>query len=201
MRCQLSNAPHEAHVIIYPSPPHLVLRPLMMFSITLAREAEGQWHEYIAWSIIYLSLPVFLTLHYIIPAPWGKLLQVTSSSSSLSFRSSSNAATSSRKSPQQRGVVVGDILLSGPRIPARWAWFLFESPNLVWAMYAWCHRRRQEHENDDEPLQLANYILYFMFVAHYVQRAILYPLCMSARSKRMPCAVVVSAFGYCSLNG
>jgi hypothetical protein len=160
----------------------------LLFS-SLSRDQEAQWHESIAWNIIYLSLPVFLTLHYIIPAPWGKLLLLHSS----------DTTASSRSSKSQKFT---DILLRGPCIPARLAWVLFESPNLVWALVAWRHRRRDHQEEEaSSSLQLANCVLYFLFVAHYLQRAIIYPWRMSPHSKPMPLVIVLSGLCYCTFNG
>jgi hypothetical protein len=176
-----------------------------LHSLSLLVEEEAQWHEAIASSIIYLSLPVFLTLYYVVPAPWGKLLLTSSSSSRSSSSSSSrNAKTTKSPRPQTRAGENLLLMLRGPRLPARFAWFLFESPNLVWAIYAWRHRRsRHGHDPEDSSssLQLANYILFFLFVAHYLQRAIVYPYRMSPQSKSMPLVIVASALVYCSLNG
>jgi hypothetical protein len=127
-----------------------------MFGLTV--EEELHLLDLLAYFIIFLSLPIFLTLTYVIPAPWGK--------------------TSQRR------------YNLGPCIPARIAWFVFESPNLVWSYVCW---------KSETPR--INKLLLLLFVLHYLQRAILYPLRMSPSSKQMPLAVVASAFSFCSFNG
>jgi hypothetical protein len=82
---------------------------------------------------------------------------------------------------------------TGPLLPARISWFVFESPNLVWSFICWRQRRAD--------LGVANVLLLVLFVLHYLRRAILYPATMSSETKPMPVAVVVSACCYCTFNG
>lgn len=86
---------------------------------SLTFEQEAEIHQAIAWNVIYLSAPVFLTLNYVVAAPWGKLLDEEQQSLD-SLRDRRDG-----KSP----LSLSSILSSGPRIPARVAWFLCE---LTW---------------------------------------------------------------------
>lgn len=131
----------------------------------LSYDEERLLHEKIAYVMIYVSLPVFLTLYYVLPAPWGKTLAIDSKPWWL-----------------------------GPLLPARISWFVFESPNLVWALICWKQRRQVD-------MNLASQILLSLFVLHYIRRAIVYPLTMSPKTKPMPAAIVLSAVSYCAFNG
>jgi len=128
-------------------------------------EEERLWHEQIACAIIFVSFPQFLTLYFLIPAPWGKTLSL-------------------ERKPWWLG----------PLLPARWSWFVFESPNLIWAVVCWYQRGPQT-------LPIANIILLSLFVLHYIRRAIVYPLTMSSNTKAMPALVVLAALCYCTFNG
>mmetsp|Transcript_7600 Transcript_7600/g.9939 ORF Transcript_7600/g.9939 Transcript_7600/m.9939 type:complete len:262 (-) Transcript_7600:392-1177(-) len=117
----------------------------------------------IAWWMVFLSIPTFITI-YAIPSTWGKTL----SDDSVCW-------------------------WHGPRLPARLSWLIFESPNLVWAIYCWYHRKQE--------LSFANYVLFSFFLVHYIQRDVYYPFVMSDKTKPMPLAIVLSAFLYTSFNG
>jgi 3-oxo-5-alpha-steroid 4-dehydrogenase 1 len=80
----------------------------------LSYEEEWLLHSQIANGIVYISLPIFITLYWIIPSPWGKTL-----------------AASDQK----------PAWWLGPLLPARISWFVFESPNLVWSYICWQQRR------------------------------------------------------------
>lgn len=127
--------------------------------LSLMSEEERLLLERIATGMLLMSIPTFLVLYHIIPAPWGKTL--------------------SHK--------------MGPLLPARAAWAFFESPNLIWSYVCWKHRR--------EKLAYINQFLLLLFVMHYVQRAILYPLFLSNNTNQMPIAVVLCAFVFCNVNG
>lgn len=117
-------------------------------------------HQELAYAMIIISLPIFITLKFFIPSPWGKSL-----SSGTDF---------------------------GPLWPARLSWFLFESPNLFWSFW-WL-----KVKIIPDPVNL---FLLSLFVGHYIQRAIIYPILMSNNSKKIPFAVVLSAFTFCNING
>ena len=82
----------------------------------------------------------------------------------------------------------------GPLFPARPAWFFFESPNLVMSYLCFTNRRYRQ-------LDRVNLLLLSLFVLHYVQRSVVYPLLMNSRRKKLPLAAVLSAFVYCCING
>jgi 3-oxo-5-alpha-steroid 4-dehydrogenase 1 len=80
-----------------------------MFGISI--EEEKAFHEQISQGMLVISLPIFLTLYFVLPAPWGKTL-----------------------SDKHQWFL-------GPLLPARISWFIFESPNLVWSYVCWRQRR------------------------------------------------------------
>ena len=81
----------------------------------------------------------------------------------------------------------------GPSLPARLSWFLFEIPNLIWS--AICVIKV------DHQLPPTNKLLLSLFVLHYIQRTIFFPLRMSPTAKGMPLAVVLAALVYTIANG
>ena len=83
--------------------------------------------------------------------------------------------------------------LLGPLLPPRLSWFIFESPNLVWSYLCWSERRQH--------VDRVNQLLLSLFVLHYIQRDLAYPLILSTNTKPMPLAVVLVAFVYCNVNG
>ena len=121
-----------------------------------------------ALAISLLSIPTFLVLRFGIVAPYGK-------------HSSGISTTSASR-------------YFGPLINAKLAWVIFESPNLVWAMWSLFHR---ENEN----FGVANAALLLMFTTHYINRSLIYPLRMSGSSRPVPLAVAASGFSYCFVNG
>jgi len=84
--------------------------------------------------------------------------------------------------------------LVGPTVPANIGWMLFEGPNLFWAAFCFLNRDRQI-------FTVTNGILLSLFAAHYINRAVVYPLTLSTGTKRMPVETVLSAFIYTNFNG
>lgn len=80
----------------------------------------------------------------------------------------------------------------GPRIPARWAWFIMEivSPLtlLGWVILG---------VDNMTPLMLLAVLLW---VGHYLYRSVIYPLRMPASSKPMPLSVMVFALIFNGIN-
>jgi hypothetical protein len=77
-----------------------------------------------------------------------------------------------------------------PSISAPLAWCFFELPNLYWSAYYWnAVASQQQH------------ILLSLFVLHYVQRSILYPLMLAKSTKRIPLPIVLAAFSFTNCNG
>ncbi|GKY99563.1 hypothetical protein MPSEU_000910600 [Mayamaea pseudoterrestris] len=79
-----------------------------------------------------------------------------------------------------------------PILPPRISWFVFESPNLLWAWICW---------KDSPPPNALSSLLLLLFVLHYIQRTIIYPMLMSKSSQRLPLLMAVSAMAYCFING
>lgn len=71
-----------------------------------------------------------------------------------------------------------------PRI----GWFVFEVPNLVWACYFLFY------------LQNPLTVPYFLFIAHYINRDIIYPLRLKSTTK-VPLEILLSAFSFTFANG
>ena len=84
----------------------------------------------------------------------------------------------------------------GPLINPRLAWFLFESPNLCWSAYAYIHRNRAVFDNN-----YSNVILFSLFVIHYINRCLIYPMRMAKGSSKVNLSILSSAFLFCSING
>lgn len=83
----------------------------------------------------------------------------------------------------------------GPTFNPRLAWFLFESPNLIWSGCLYFSR-------DEALFQCwSNRILLGLFVIHYVNRCIVYPLRIAKTSQKVNLSIMVSAFVFCSING
>jgi len=84
--------------------------------------------------------------------------------------------------------------IMGISFPARISWMIYESPNLLWSVYAFTNRNR-------EIFQIPNAILLSLFILHYINRTLIYPLRMSPKSKPFPLYVATCAFIFCSFNG
>jgi hypothetical protein len=84
----------------------------------------------------------------------------------------------------------------GPKIPARFAWFLMECPNLIIPLAVYLH-----YSTPQCSANYSNNILMCLFVMHYVNRAVLYPLRMSREATPMPLSVAALAFSFTSWNG
>ena len=84
----------------------------------------------------------------------------------------------------------------GVLLPARLSWFLMESPNLWVTMIVGLH-----FSNPQCTASTANMVLVGMFVLHYTNRAVLYPLRMRRDASPMPISVTALAFLYCCWNG
>jgi hypothetical protein len=83
----------------------------------------------------------------------------------------------------------------GPCINPKLAWFIFESPNLLWSIYAFFHRKEYIFDN------IANVTLFSLFSIHYVQRCIIYPMRMNESATLVNLAIMSSAFIFCCING
>ena len=87
----------------------------------------------------------------------------------------------------------------GPLIPAKWAWIIMESPNLfVFAIVIW-----MLIVSDREiKVNIANMILSFCFMSHYVHRDLVFPFYIEkTKPNAMPVSVMLLAFIFCCFNG
>ena len=143
-------------------------------------EEEQLFHHRLCMGTLYLAPITFLFLRYVIPPNWGKTYKT----------------------------------LLGPKfiVPPRIGWCLFEIPNIFWA--AVCYYQRTQHSalptttistetaaTMSQSLPLANTILLGLFVGHYVNRAIVYPLTLNPHSKPLPLEICLSANLYTNING
>jgi 3-oxo-5-alpha-steroid 4-dehydrogenase 1 len=81
----------------------------------------------------------------------------------------------------------------GPAIPARLGWILMESPAVVWFGAVYLEGR---HRAEAAPLALLG-----LWMAHYLQRTLVFPFRMRAAGRPMPAAIAAMAFAFNLLNG
>ncbi|OBS82393.1 hypothetical protein A6R68_23618 [Neotoma lepida] len=82
----------------------------------------------------------------------------------------------------------------GRQVPARLAWFLQELPSMVWPLYE-CARPAAARLGS-----LPNRVLLAMFLIHYVQRTLVFPVLIRG-GKDTPLVVFASAVLFCTFNG
>ena len=92
--------------------------------------------------------------------------------------------------------------LLGPKfiVPPRIGWCLFEIPNIFWAAVCY-YQRTQQSTSSQSSLPLANTILLGLFIGHYINRAIVYPLTLNPHSKPLPLEICLAANLYTNING
>lgn len=84
-------------------------------------------------------------------------------------------------------------------INCRLAWFLMESPNLWISLLVYVLSQRLSDTTAAHSFPLPNKILICLFVFHYVNRSLIFPLRMCAGNP-MPISVMMSAFIFCIWN-
>lgn len=84
----------------------------------------------------------------------------------------------------------------GPLIPARIAWMVMETPNLYISVYFFFFAADR---SADAVGSTTNRLLLALFVAHYVNRSLIYPL--RTQGRPMPLTVMLMAFAFCTVNG
>lgn len=91
----------------------------------------------------------------------------------------------------------------GPMVPAWLAWMLMESPNLWVTALVWRMATASPPSEFAEGAQsTTTRILLGMFIAHYVNRALIYPLRAGrGDAAAMPFSVMALAFSFCLWNG
>jgi len=155
-----------------------------MFGYTTLEE-ERIFHDQVAWGMLMISVPTYITLAYVVPVqPWGKTLD-----------------NNMIRTHTQQHSMISSLLLDPPMLPARTAWFLFEVPNLYWTFWCWNERNKSSLKQQSSPLPWVNQFLVSLFVLHYIQRSFIYPLLLSKHTKKFPLAVVLSAFAFTNING
>jgi 3-oxo-5-alpha-steroid 4-dehydrogenase 1 len=76
---------------------------------------------------------------------------------------------------------------AGIYINPKFGWFFFEIPNLLWAAYFYYLQH---------PIGFA----YSLFILHYINRDIIYPLRLKSNTK-VPLEIMLSAFSFTFANG
>ena len=87
----------------------------------------------------------------------------------------------------------------GPLIPAKWAWIIMESPNLlafafvIWMLIVF---------DNEIKVNITNIVLSLCFIAHYIHRDLIFPLYIEkTKPNAMPVSVMLLAFTFCCFNG
>jgi steroid 5-alpha reductase family enzyme len=81
----------------------------------------------------------------------------------------------------------------GPMLPNRWGWFWMEIPALVvFSVFFLIGPNRQN---------VVTWLFFGLWVLHYANRSLVYPLRIRHSSKGMPLVIVVLAFTFNSING
>ena len=83
----------------------------------------------------------------------------------------------------------------GPPIPARWAWFLQETPSLYCSLLAFTTRSDKGQSTSG-----GNVLLLSLYLFHYVVRALIFPFLMRG-GKPTPLSVAFLSFAFCVGNG
>lgn len=122
-------------------------------------------HQKTSYGMLYVALPTYLVLTFVMDAPFGKLLKLN------------NNKKNGKSSPS-----IFDL-----QFDARMSWMIMESPNLIWCFLGVLNAI-VDVNNNTSPLKFgnANFILLGMFFLHYMNRTIIYPMRMSKNSKPVP---------------
>lgn len=78
-------------------------------------------------------------------------------------------------------------------ISASLAWFIYESPNLIFTVYFLIF--------NDFPMKIPNLALLSLFAIHYIHRDLLYPLKLRGLARKYPLDIASTAFMFCFFNG
>lgn len=146
---------------------------------------ESLIHKYLSIFILFISPITYYILTRKVVAPFGKH----------STTNNNNHKHNKRHTNQW-----------GPSINPKLAWFIFESPNLVWSFYAYYNRNQEifdikYYNEEKEEEKFTNVILFSLFVIHYINRCLIYPLRMDKRSSDVNLSILTSAFFFCTING
>ena len=81
----------------------------------------------------------------------------------------------------------------GPTISSKWGWFLMEVPVLI--IISWFYFTGSAEKN------IVVWIIYLLFVIHYINRSFIFPLRIKESGKRIPVSVVFMALFFNFANG
>ena len=137
-------------------------------------------HTLLSQLFLLLSIPTYIFTRYVIVAPFG------------------------RHVPKQHHWWLG------PKLSARWSWFLFECPNLLWSWYYsyssssilyYQHQSSIVVVGSKRFILSTNAVLMFLFTLHYIHRDIIYPLRMNPNAHKVPLVVTIAAGIITTWNG
>jgi hypothetical protein len=150
----------------------------------------------VAWGMLSLSPITYWYLQCIKPTTFGK----HSASTSSKRTSASNGGPVDGKGTEEQQQQTKKNLL--PSFHPTLAWFVMESPNMIWILHAYYNRCFQEATacaaSASSP---ANGVLLSLFSIHYFNRCILYPFHISPNSQPVHLKIIVAAFIFCTANG
>lgn len=152
----------------------------------VATEGQIEFHALLSNLFLLQSLPTYIVTRYIIVAPFG------------------------RHVPKERTKAYKWWF--GPQFNAGISWFMFECPNLFWAWYSlrylidpgtfYLEQTDRVVSLEKDSLRIStNAILVALFVGHYINRAIIYPLRMNPGSQKVPLVIIIFAGAVTFWNG
>jgi 3-oxo-5-alpha-steroid 4-dehydrogenase 1 len=159
---------------------------------------EPTLHWWLAMALLVSGVAAFIRLLVGEQAPYGRYNTTTSTiknknkdkNNSSKGQGKQHQPSSSSSSSSSHGY--------GPSINARIAWFVMESPNLwvsaiclLWPGLA----------DPNCVASRANRCLLGLFLLHYAQRALLYPILMPPTTRPMPVGICGLAWLFCTCNG
>lgn len=81
----------------------------------------------------------------------------------------------------------------GPLIDNRLGWMIYEAPALILVIVYFL--------SGDAPKTNAVWIMFSLFILHYINRTMIFPLRIKTKGKKVPLGIVVSAFVFNLING
>lgn len=170
---------------------------------------EAAFHWWLAMALLLTGVGAFVRLSIGEQAPYGRYNNnidgnaannnkkgdnQKASSASASHGFYGPAAAKSKKAsstPAPHGFY-------GPNLPSRLAWFLMECPNLWVTAICLLVPGLADPACVHSP---TNRVLLGLFVLHYAQRGLVYPLLMPSSCRPMPVGIMGLAWLFCVVNG
>lgn len=81
----------------------------------------------------------------------------------------------------------------GPLIDNKWGWVIYESPAPLLVLYFFF--------TGDAPKSNAVWIMFSLFMLHYMNRTFIFPFRIRTKGKKVPLGIVASAFAFNLVNG